>query len=77
MLILMMENVYPFGQKMQKPTQNETSIKVRQTKKVHQGNRQSILSKATFVKNLKNRYLIKVESVLEESDSIHILYEHV
>lgn len=60
MLILMMDSVYPFGQKSQHQLQSETSVKVRQTKKVDQHNRQNILSKATFVKNLKNRLLIKV-----------------
>ena len=35
------------------------------------------MSKITFARNLKNRFLIRVDSVLEERDSIHLMFEYV
>ena len=74
MLILIMENLYPFGQNAHLQISGESSLRVRQTINVQQQKRQSMLSKATFLKNLKNKFLIKVESILEEADCLHILY---
>jgi hypothetical protein len=34
-------------------------------------------AKATFLRNLKNKYLIKVEGLLEEDDTVYVLYEVV
>ena len=77
MLILAMENQdYPFGRRTPPPA-NEAVVKVQQTVELNSRNRHEVLSKATFIRNLKSRYLIRVDSVLEESGCLHILYEHV
>ena len=77
MLILLMDSAYPFGESNQLTITNDDAIQVRQTIQLNQSNRQNVFSKATFIKNLKNRYLIKVQSILEEADCLHIMYEHV
>lgn len=71
-LILVMEKDYPFI----KHTNNNDPLRVlvRQTLSLANNNRNEILAKANFLKNLKNKYLIKVESLQEEEDSIHINY---
>ena len=77
MLILTIDQSnYPFGRKDQSSTSEEV-VKVQQTVEVNNQNRHELLSKAAFIKNLKSRYLIKVDSVLEEAGCLHILYEHV
>lgn len=67
-----MEKDYPFI----KHTNNNDPLRVlvRQTLSLANNNRNEILAKANFLKNLKNKYLIKVESLQEEEDSIHINY---
>lgn len=36
-----------------------------------------LLAKINFVKNLRNKHLVKIESLMEEPHSVQILYEHV
>ena len=74
-MILFMHNNYPFGSS---PHNNlSVPIKIRQTFQLNEHNRQSIMSKITFARNLKNRFLIRIDSVLEEYDCIHIQFEYV
>ena len=75
-MILIMQTTYPFGSNPYSKALN-VPIKVRQTFQLNENNKQNVISKITFAKNLKNRFLIKMDSVLEETECIHILFEHV
>ena len=50
---------------------------VRQTIKVTKNQKNNTLAKANFLKNLKNRFLVKVDSIYEEENKLHIMYEYV
>ena len=60
MLIVMMEDEYPFSQKSKLPPSADSSVVVRQTIKTKNIDRAGILSKVTFIKNLRNRSLVRV-----------------
>lgn len=64
MLIVTMENEYPFSQKSNLPPSSDASVVVRQTVKVINNDRNNLIAKATFIKNLRNRNLVRVESIL-------------
>lgn len=36
-----------------------------------------MLGKAAFIKNLRNRNLVKVENLVDEDQNIHIFYENI
>ena len=76
MIVLMMDEVYPFLDKTH-CVHTEEVIVVRQTIKAPKGQRNTILAKANFLKNLKNKFLVKVDSIYEEEEKIHIMYEYI
>ena len=59
MLIITMQNEYPFAQKTSPPP-SDSSIVVRQTVKASTNERNDVIAKATFIKNLRNKNLIRV-----------------
>ena len=76
LIVHIMDSQYPFVEKIEtRPT--EEVILVRQTIKARKQDRSTVMAKANFIKNLKNKYLVKVDSIYEEDDSIHIMYEYV
>ena len=78
MLIVPMEGEeYPFILEQILPNPRPKSITIRQILPLHPGNRQNLVTKATFIKNLRNRNLIRIESLLEEETTLHVLYEYV
>lgn len=59
----MMDHEYPFTKKSM-ASDPLIKTQVEQILPISQHNRNAILAKANFIKNLKNKYLIKVESML-------------
>lgn len=50
---------------------------VRSVVKTNVQNYTQVLGKAAFIKNLRNKNLIKVENIQEEENVIHIFYENI
>lgn len=50
---------------------------VRQAIPTQQANHNTILSKALFLKNLRNKYLVRVESVQQQEYNIYLFYEYI
>lgn len=53
------------------------AIMVRSVVKTNVQNYTQVLGKAAFIKNLRNKNLIKVENIQEEENVIHIFYENI
>ena len=77
MLMIAMENEYPFSHQITLPLSSDSTVVVKQTIKINNNNHNNIMAKTTFIKNLRNRHLVRVESIMEEEDFIHILYEYI
>ena len=75
MLIITMQREYPFSEQDNKQT--EPSVVVRQNIPTLPHNKYDLLSKATFMKNLRNQNLVRLESIQEKHSSIHLFYEYV
>ena len=59
MAILPMQTEYPFSQKSSLPP-SDSSVVVRQTVKGTSKERNDLIAKATFIKNLRNKNLVRV-----------------
>ncbi len=53
-----------------------SQIFVRKLEKITEANQAQIRAKATLIKNLRNKNLIKVENLVEKDNEIHIFYEN-
>lgn len=65
LIVLCMDREYPFTED-HVSSRESYNILVRQTLHTPRMNKNTILAKANFLKNLKNKYLVKVDSLLEE-----------
>jgi hypothetical protein len=71
-----MDHDYPFSEHSTN-TEEIIKIQVQQTYPLFNHSKNTVVAKANFLKNLKNKYLIKVESLLEEDDTVYVMYELV
>jgi hypothetical protein len=62
LIVLLMDENYPFIADIS--TQDPYNILVRQSIHTATPTKNTTLSKANFIKNLKNKYLVKVDSLL-------------
>jgi hypothetical protein len=69
----MKEREYPFALPPS-AIQQKMEMQVQQT---FPSPKNSIFAKANFIRNLKNKYLIKVEALLEEDNAVYVFYEVV
>lgn len=76
-LVITMNEEYPFFMARPSYLNNNGQILVRRVVKTIQLNHGQMVSKATFLKNLRNKNLVKVENLVEEDNNIHIFYENV
>lgn len=60
MFMVAMENEYPFSHQIHLPPNSDSTIVVKQTIKINNNHHNSIMAKATFIKNLRNRHLVRV-----------------
>lgn len=75
-VIVIMDDHYPFGE-CEESTSELTRVLVRKIFEVSLQERNRLLEKANILKKLKSEQLIKLESVLEEDETIHFLFEYV
>lgn len=76
-IVITMGDEYPFF--MARPTNlaQETLVVVRRVIRTNEQNHANVMGRATFVKNLRNKHLVKVEDIVEEDENIHIFYENI
>lgn len=72
-VVVVMQENYPFGE-CEECTTESTRVLVRKIYKIKSQEKRKILEKMSILRKLKNDYLIKIESVLEEEDCIHLLF---
>lgn len=75
-VIVIMEDNYPFGE-CEECTNENTRVLVRKIYQVSVQERNRLLDKVNTLRKLKNEHMIKIESVLEEEESIHFLFEYI
>ncbi len=75
-VIVIMDDHYPFGQCEESTNQN-TRVLVRKIYEVSVQERNKLLQKANIMKKLKCEQLIKLESVLQQDQTIHFLFQYV
>lgn len=76
-IVITMGDEYPFF--MARPTNlaQEALVVVRRVIRTNEQNHANVMGRATFVKNLRNKHLVKVEEIVEEDENIHIFYEDI
>lgn len=64
LIVLVMDQEYPFTE-TQVAERQSFNVLVRQVLLTNPNTKPMILAKANFLKNLRNKYLVKVESLME------------
>ena len=75
-VIVIMQDHYPFGE-CEECSNDNTRVLVRKIYQVSLMERNKLLEKVGILRRLRNEHMIKIESVLEEEESIHFLFEYI
>lgn len=76
LLVLTIDHKYPFQTPLIHPTP-QTPIQVRQVLRVSPESKSTLMAKVNFIKNLRSRLLVKLETVFEEEGNIHLMFEFI
>ena len=75
-VIISMGEHYPFGE-CEECTTESTRVLVRKIYQASLQERNKLIQKLSTLRKLKNENMIKIESVLEEDESVHLLFEYI